>query len=270
MERQPNLLHSPPKNAGQYLLHPLAHLQNAAQIVSLSSQREASREGKRSLSPSPRSEQYGGRGQSNACADPSPPKTRLYFPTTLLRLAVERAVGTMISSHRFPQIVGPLRILWFRCLLRGESSFAEIAIEPTRCDLIADDRLDCRPTSINLTPRVMRCPVKSLAPTSGWKIGGTGCALFFKRLFTQPNCGVFRADIWTIVIRTLLLSWISSQRNESVNPAIACWRHSTRTAEGCFDRPARIRPEQSCHDSSVACVSRLRECRTPPRGKSRR
>jgi hypothetical protein len=38
------------------------------------------------------------------------------------------------------------------------------------------------------------------------------------RLLLQVNCGVFRAGIWTIVIFTLLRSWISSQRTDSVKP----------------------------------------------------
>ena len=44
------------------------------------------------------------------------------------------------------------------------------------------------------------------AATSGWKIGGTGCALRGSRLFTQRNCGVFSAGICTITTRTLLPS----------------------------------------------------------------
>jgi hypothetical protein len=55
-----------------------------------------------------------------------------------------------------------------------------------------------------------------------WMIDGTGCALFFSRLFTQPNCGVFIAGNCTMVTWTLLWSWINSQRSESVKPAMAC------------------------------------------------
>ena len=35
-------------------------------------------------------------------------------------------------------------------------------------------------------------------------------------------CGVLVAGRWTIVTRTLLWSWISSHRRDSVNPWTAC------------------------------------------------
>jgi len=38
------------------------------------------------------------------------------------------------------------------------------------------------------------------------------------RDFAHECCGVFVAGSWTIVIFTLLLSWISSHRSDSVNP----------------------------------------------------
>jgi hypothetical protein len=60
------------------------------------------------------------------------------------------------------------------------------------------------------------------AATSGWKIGGTGCASFGSRVLTQRNCGVLIAARCTEVTRTLLPSCISSVRSESVKPWIAC------------------------------------------------
>ena len=61
------------------------------------------------------------------------------------------------------------------------------------------------------------------AATSGWKMGGNGCALRGIRLRTQPNCGVLRAGRWTIVTATPLRSWMSSVRSDSVKPRSACF-----------------------------------------------
>jgi hypothetical protein len=68
-------------------------------------------------------------------------------------------VSTMISFQWFPQIVWSIRVFWFRGLLGSKSSLAEIAIEPTGREFVADNRLDRGPAGINLPPRVMRCPV---------------------------------------------------------------------------------------------------------------
>jgi hypothetical protein len=69
-----------------------------------------------------------------------------------VRLAVERAVGAMISFYWFPQIVRPVRVFWFTGLLGGKSSLTEITVEPTWRKLIADDGLDSWPASINFSP----------------------------------------------------------------------------------------------------------------------
>jgi hypothetical protein len=59
------------------------------------------------------------------------------------------------------------------------------------------------------------------AATSGWYTGATGRARRGILLRPHSNCGVFRPGIWTIVMWTWLLSWISSDRSESVKPRMA-------------------------------------------------
>ncbi|TCP09992.1 hypothetical protein EV676_101576 [Caldimonas thermodepolymerans] len=54
------------------------------------------------------------------------------------------------------------------------------------------------------------------AASSGWKTGGTGRGLQGKVVRAQSNCGVLKADSWTMVSATALRSWISSERSESV------------------------------------------------------
>src|SRR5690606_9789479 len=56
------------------------------------------------------------------------------------------------------------------------------------------------------------------AMRSGWNIGGTGWAFRGSLLNTHRNCGVFTAGRWTMLIRTLLFAWSSSDRTESNMP----------------------------------------------------
>ena len=59
------------------------------------------------------------------------------------------------------------------------------------------------------------------AGTSGWNIGGTGCARLPILLSAQSNCGVFTAGRCTIVRWILMPSCSSSERSASVKPRTA-------------------------------------------------
>ena len=110
-----------------------------------------------------------------------------------------------------------LAVIWASKQVCGE-----VSCRAARRDLVADDRLDGRPADHQRAAVVVCGPDDRLGGDLGLEDRGTGFALRGRRLLTQPNCGVFRAGIWTIVSRTRLSSWISSQWSESQNPWIAC------------------------------------------------
>ena len=79
------------------------------------------------------------------------------------------------------------------------------------------------------------------AGTSGSKIGATGRA-FLPILFkAQSNCGVLTAGRSTIVRCTSILSWMISERSESVNPLIAAFAPTGPVVLGVDDTIARRR-----------------------------
>jgi hypothetical protein len=59
------------------------------------------------------------------------------------------------------------------------------------------------------------------AATSGWKIWPIGRGRLCKVVRPHSNCGVLKAESWTMVMCTRLRSCASSQRRLSVKPRSA-------------------------------------------------
>src|SRR5579864_8112060 len=126
--------------------------------------------------------------------------------TVVARPTVKGSVGPMIALEGGPEIIGTIRVLGVCCLLRVVPRSPQIVIQQSRSKLVSHDGLYRGAADVDLTSIVMGCPVDGSSSDFGLKNGWHRLSFVLKRLFTQPNCGVFRAGICTIVSRTLLLS----------------------------------------------------------------
>lgn len=145
--------------------------------------------------------------------------------TGALRPVVELASRAVYAGNVVIEIVRRARVARLTGdLLSLVAGLAEIHVQESREELLTDDGFDRRtPTQYSRRGRFDRpAATTTSAEISGSKMGGTGCVSLGIRFLTQSNCVVFIAGIWTTVIFTLLLSWITSQRRESVKPLIAC------------------------------------------------
>jgi hypothetical protein len=91
------------------------------------------------------------------------------------------------------------------------------------CDFVTDNGFHRRPADVNLSSAVVGSIIDGFGTNLRLKNWRHRLSLVFQTTFDPADCGVLSAGICTIVIRTSLLSYISSQRNESVKPATACF-----------------------------------------------
>ena len=75
-----------------------------------------------------------------------------------LRAIVKIAMRAMISRYRLPQIVAPVWVHRFICLLGLAPCARQIFIGDSRDDFISHNRFYCRPANVNFRSVVMRRP----------------------------------------------------------------------------------------------------------------
>ena len=147
----------------------------------------------------------------------------------------------MSSLHRLVEVVavdGQLLV----GLLAVDARPRDEPVEQPRGDRVADG--DCAVRQVT-TVRRRGCSTTyatARAPTSGWKIGGTGCGCFGSLERTQPNWGVFSAGMWTIETDPGP-SWSSSACTRLGEAHHGVLRAAVRrSAAGCPGTPATNRP----------------------------
>lgn len=81
---------------------------------------------------SERKEESGSGDHCQAGARPDPIKTGPQFPAFVACNSVKCSMRAMIAWDRIPQIIGPVRIFPFRCLLRTKARSTEVVIKRSR------------------------------------------------------------------------------------------------------------------------------------------
>src|SRR5512146_1302095 len=80
-------------------------------------------------------------------------------------------MGPMVAGNRIPKIVWTVRIFRFVRLLRSKPISAQITIQNSRGNLVADDRAKRGPADVELSTVMMGCPINGFGPDLRLKYG---------------------------------------------------------------------------------------------------
>lgn len=80
-----------------------------------------------------------------------------------MRAIIEVAMGSMIPGNRFVQVIGSVGVFLSVVLLRFIPSASQVTVRERRCQFIAKNGLNGRPTSVilaafGMVSRVINCP----------------------------------------------------------------------------------------------------------------
>lgn len=85
----------------------------------------------------------------------------------ITRSIIEATVRAVVPGHRLPEIVGPIRVGRLIGLLRLITGPREVMIEQPWREFVADNRLDCGHTAVQLAAVMVRRPIDRLSGYSG-------------------------------------------------------------------------------------------------------